>query len=190
MKNKIFKFSLVSCLVVFMMAGIGIAADIPTTFPKLHQPVLLTSLGQAADVHTMSVLAKRAKVPVKYITLATSDEVANVKTVIVNVGVSLKGFGSAGVNLETEITRGNAIFKAAKEKGIPVILTHIGGEERRDSMSNRLLDVAAPQADAYIVYERGNKDSYFNSVAGDKPMIIIPKTMKIINVLKSLKPEA
>jgi hypothetical protein len=180
-------FCLFFCLVSAGMTGASMAADIPADFPKLQQPVLLTSLGQAPDVHTMSVLAKRAKVAVNYKALATPEDAANAKTIMVNVGVSLKGFGSAGVNLDTEIARINAIFKVAKEKNIPVILTHIGGEERRDNMSNVLLEVAVPQVDAFIVYARGNKDGYFTKAAGDKPIISVPKTMKIIDVLKNLK---
>ncbi len=178
------------CLFVGLLAlgvtGAAMAEDIPAAFPKLQQPVLLTSLGQAADVHTMSVLAKRAKLPVDYKTFATPEDAAKAKTIIVNVGVSLKGFGSAGVNLDTETARAKAIFQAAKENGIPVILTHIGGEERRDNMSNLLLEAAMPLADAYIVYDGGNKDGYFTKAAGDKPIIFIDKTMKMINVLTSL----
>ena len=174
------------CLLACGMGGGSLAADIPDNFPKLQQPVLLTSLGQAADVHTMSVLAKRAKVPVDYKSLATAEDVAKAATVILNVGVSLKGFGSAGVNLDTETARAKAIFKVAKEKGIPVILSHIGGEERRDDMSNLLLDVAVPQADAYIVYTKGNKDAYFTNGVGGKPIIVIDKVMEMVAVLGAL----
>lgn len=177
---------LVGCFLVSVVNSVSMAADIPATFPKLQQPILLTSSGQAADVHTMSVLLKRAKVSVDYKTLATPADAANAKTIIINVGVSLKGFGSAGVNLDTETARTKEIFKVANEKGIPVILTHIGGEERRDNMSNLLLDVAMPLADAYIVYERGNKDGYFTRAADDKPIIFIPKTIKMIDVLKKM----
>jgi len=106
------------------------------------------------------------------------------------VGVSLKGFGSAGVNLDTETVRAKAIFKTAKEHGIPVILTHIGGEERRDDMSNLLLKVAMPLADAYIVYDGGNKDGYFTKAAGDKPIILLDKTMEMIEVLSKLSPDS
>ena len=174
------------CFLAYGVSGPSEAADIPSDFPRLQPPVLLTSLGQAADVHTMSVLAKRAKVPVDYKTFATAEDAAKAKTILLTVGVSLKGFGSAGVNLDTETARANALFKAAKENGVPVILIHIGGQERRDSMSNLLLEVAAPKADAFIVYTRGNKDDYFTKAAGDKPIIIIPKTMKMISVLKQL----
>lgn len=174
------------CLIALSVAGASLAADIPAEFPRLQQPVLLTSLGQAADVHTLSVLAKRAKLPVVYKTFATAEDAAAAKTILLNVGVSLKGFGAAGVNLDTETARANALFKIAKEKGIPVILTHIGGEERRDNMSNLLLEVAVPQADACIVYDRGNKDGYFSKAFAEKPLVVISKTMEMIEVLQGL----
>ncbi len=168
-----------ACAAMMAAAGLAQAADIP----KIQSPILLTSLGQAADVHTMKVLAKRAKVPMDYKTFATGAEAANYKTIFVCVGVSLKGFGSAGVNLDTETARANEIFAAAKKNGAYVILVHIGGSERRDQMSNKMLDVAMPHADAYIVYDQANADQYFNKAAGDKPLVLLPKTMKIIQTL-------
>lgn len=172
-----------------LIAGIlmcGVALVQAATMPKLEQPILLTSLGQAADVHTMSVLAKRAKMPLDYKTFATGEEAANYKTVFVVVGVSLKGFGSAGVNLETETARANAIFENAKKAGAYVVVVHIGGSERRDQMSNKLLDVAVPHADAFIVYEQGNADGYFTKAAGDKPIVLLPKTTQLIKTLSEL----
>ena len=159
------------------------AADIPA---PLGQPILLTSLGQAADVNTFNVLAKRAAVPMEYKTMALGADVAGKKTVIICVGVSLKGFGASGINLETETARANEIVAAAKAEGAYVIVAHIGGEERRDNMSNRMLGVAMPLADAYIVYAQGNADEYFTKAAGDKPLVILAKTMDLVDVLKKL----
>ncbi len=164
------------------LAAPALAAEIA----PIKTPVLLTSLGQAADVNTMNILAKRAKLPVTYKPLATAADLADVKTMLLNVGVSLKGFGSAGVNLETETVRAKELFKAAKDKGVYIILTHIGGEERRDHMSNLMLEVAAPQADAFIVFEEGNRDGYFAKAAGAKPLVLLPKNMEMVKVLSDL----
>ena len=76
---------------------------------------------------------------------------------------------------------------AAKANGTYVILVHIGGSERRDQMSNKMLEVAMPHADAYIVYEQANADGYFTKAAGNKPIILLPKTMKMIKTLGELK---
>jgi hypothetical protein len=166
----------------FGLAAQSGAADIP----PLAQPILLTSLGQAADVNTFNVLAKRAAIPMEYKTMATGADVQGKKTVILCVGVSLKGFGAAGINLETETSRANDIVAAAKAAGAYVILAHIGGEERRDNMSNRMLGVAMPLADAYIVYAQGNADGYFTKEAGSKPLVLLDKTMDLVEVLKKL----
>ncbi len=169
---------------VMFCAGIAQAAG---NIPQIKAPVLLTSLGQAADAHTMSVLAKRAKLALDFKTFANGADVSNYKTMFVCVGVSLKGFGSAGVNLDTETARANDIFKSAKASGTYTILVHIGGSERRDQMSNKMLEVAMPHADAYIVYDQANADGYFTKAAGNKPLVLLPKTMKMINLLKELQ---
>ena len=164
-------------------AGAG-AADIQ----KLTGPVLYTSLGQSPDAKTFSVLAGRAKMEGEFIPLATAADVGAHKTVFVTVGTSLKGFGSAGVNLDTETGRCEEIVKAAKEGGVYLVLVHIGGEGRRDSITNLLLDKLAPSADAFIVYENGNADGYFTKAAGDRPLILAPKTLEVVKALEGLIP--
>jgi hypothetical protein len=174
---------LVIVLALLLAFGVaGYAADIP----KLKMPLLITSLGQAPDANTVATLAKRSKVPAKFITLAKAADVAKFKTMIVTVGTSLKGFGAAGVNLDTETARARELAKAAKNKGVYVILAHIGGEGRRDSMTNLLLNEFAPQADAFIVYQEGNKDGFFTEAAGKKPLVLLPKAIEMGNMLKQL----
>lgn len=114
-------FATIATTALMFCIGIAQAAGIP----QLKTPILLTSLGQAADAHTMSVLAKRAKVPMDFKTFANGTDVSKYKTMFVCVGVSLKGFGSAGVNLDTETARANDIFKSAKASG-----TYTRSEER------------------------------------------------------------
>ena len=179
-------------LIIVVLAVLGLiilpapakAADLP----KLAGPVLFTSLGQSPDAKTFSVLAGRAKMEGEFIPLATAADVGAHKTVLVTVGTSLKGFGSAGVNLDTETGRCGEIVKAAKEGGVYLILVHIGGEGRRDSMTNLLLDQLAPSADAFIVYENGNGDGYFTKAAGDRPLVLVPKTLEVVKVLEAVKP--
>jgi hypothetical protein len=171
-------------LVTLGLAAGASAADIP----KVTGPVLYTSLGQSPDAKTFSVLAGRAKLEGEFVPLAMAKDVEASKTVFIVVGTSLKGFGSAGVNLETEEARCDEIVKAAKDKGVYLILAHIGGEGRRDSMTNLLLDKLSPSVDAFIVYEKGNGDGYFNKAAGDRPLVLVPKAADVAKVLEGLKP--
>lgn len=176
-------------LCVFALASLSVAAVHAADIPKVKEPVLFTSLGQSPDAKTLSVLAGRAKLKGEYKPLATAADVAAAKTVFVTVGTSLKGFGSAGVNLDTEKARCGELVKAARENGAYLILVHIGGEGRRDSMTNLLLEEFAPSADAFIVYEAGNSDSFFNNAAGDKPLVLVPKALEVAKVLTSIAPE-
>lgn len=173
----------VTCLLGLVTPILAVAADIP----KVQEPVLYTALGQSPDAKTVSVLGTRAKLTGEFKPLATADDVSAVKTVFITVGTSLKGFGAAGVNLQSEIARSDAMVKAAKAKGVNLILVHIGGEGRRDAMTNKLLDELAPHANAFIVYEKGNGDGYFTKAAGSKPLVLTPKTADVSKVLGSLK---
>lgn len=178
-------YTLLAMLMLVCLPLTAMTAEIP----QLKAPVLLTSLGQSPDANTLSVLASRANLDADFETLANEQDVVAYKTVLITVGTSLKGFGSAGVNLDTEVARCGKLVKAAKENGVYIILVHIGGEGRRDNMTNLLLDELAPNADAFLVYDSGNKDEYFNKVAGSKPLVLVPRTIEVINVLKSIRPE-
>lgn len=156
--------------------------------PQLQGPVLYTSLGQSPDGKTLSVLGVRGNVEGEFIPLATAADVAGVKTVFITVGVSLKGFGAAGINLDTESKRIEEIIKVAKDNGIYVILAHIGGDGRRDNMTNLLLEKLGPDADAFLVYAPGNNDGWFTNMAGDKPLVLLEKTMDAASVLDAIKP--
>ncbi|MDR2301060.1 MAG: DUF6305 family protein [Deltaproteobacteria bacterium] len=183
--------SRLSFLVVFGLSLLGLvfsgaapAAELPT----FAEPVLFTSLGQSPDAKTFSVLAGRAKLKGEFLTLAKGSDIEAAKTVFVTVGTSLKGFGSAGVNLESETARCEEIVKAAKAKGVYLVLVHIGGEGRRDSMTNLLLEKLAPSADAFIVYENGNGDGYFTLAAGEKPLALLAKTLDVVKLLEAKLP--
>jgi len=178
---KYFKtLALVALLFVFAAQPV-LAADIPA-FAK---PVAITSLGQSPDAKMTSALAKRAKVDAFFKPLASAAELKGHKTILVSVGVSLKGFGSAGVNVDTEKKRCDEIVAQAKSSGAYLILVHIGGSGRRDGMTNTLVEYFAPHADAFIVYEQGNEDGFFNKIAKGKPLVLLPKTADLTDVLQS-----
>lgn len=179
---RLFRSALCAAALVCCMGAAAHAADIP----PVQQPVLFTSLGQSPDAKTLSVLATRAKMAGDFKPLATAADVAAAKTVFVTVGTSLKGFGSAGVNLDTEKARCAEIVKTARENGAYLVLVHIGGEGRRDGMTDSLLAEFAPSADAFIVYDAGNGDGFFTRAAGDKPLVLVPKAMEVAKVLSGL----
>ena len=179
--------SLILCISAMLVAGsvwtVG-ASDIP----KAQLPAAITSLGQSPDAYTLNVLAKRAKLKIDYNSLLPVKDVPHYKTLFMTVGASLKGFGSAGVNLDTEIKRGQEIIKTANENDVFLVIAHTGGEGRREQMSDKLLDKVAGKADYLIVLEDGNKDGYFTDVASENkiPLKLIGNIFEVQTVLKEM----
>lgn len=91
-----------------------------------------------------------------------ASEVEEGAVVLMAIGASKKGLGAAGTDLNAEKERANAF--AAKE-GITLIVFHLGGEGRRGETSDPIIDIIAPKANLLLVYEEGNKDGKFNTIA-------------------------
>ena len=175
-----------SFAIVLLLVSGAFAIEV-ADLPKLEAPILVTSLGQAPDGNTLTVLAKRNGVPLAYETLAAPERIKEFKTVIISYGVSLKGFGAAGVNLDTELARAEEIKKVAKDNGIKLIGVHIGGQ-RRDQMSNKIIEAYADMCDVLIVYKDGNQDGIFTDIAtkNNIPFLQLEKLNMINDALKQM----
>lgn len=128
-------------------------------------PVLITSIGQSPDAFTLNVLAARAKIDFQYENMADPSKLAGHKSLLLAVGASQKGFGAAGITLDSEQKRAAALLDEADEMGIPVIVAHIGGSDRRDPVTMKLLEGILPRTNFLIVYRGGNEDGFFTSEA-------------------------
>ena len=131
-------------------------------------PVLLTSIGQSADVSMLDALMKKVGAEYTYNATATAEEVAGYPTVILCSGASSKGLGAAGISQDDELARAQAIVDACEANDITVIVAHLGGTARRGSLSDMFNDLALPCADYILMVEDGNKkDSKFTDAAAD-----------------------
>ena len=70
--------------------------------------------------------------------------------------------------------------------GFTLSKTKMVSEQGVSGMTNTLLEYFAPHADAFIVFAEGNKDEFFTKAAGDKPLILLPKTMDIVKTLTAV----
>ena len=139
------------------------------TFTKdqVTTPVLITSIGQSADVSMLDALMKKIGADYSFNATASAEEVAGYKTVILVSGASSKGLGSAGISQEDEIARAEAIVQTAKDNGITVIVAHLGGSARRGTLSDQFNDLALSCASYVMVVEEGNDDGKFTDAATD-----------------------
>ncbi len=153
---------------------------------KFEKPILLTSVGQSADVQMARALLKKGKIEIEFNKNIKAEELKNQKTLILAIGGSSKGLGAAGIKAEDEIVRVEKLIKAAKAKEMKLIGMHIGGAARRGELSDKFENVAAPHVDYLIVVAEGNKDGAFSKIAS-KNKIDIVEVKKVAEALEPLK---
>lgn len=147
---------------------------------KAESPVLVTSSGQSLDGFTTKTLLTRAGIANDYKALATGADLEKVKTLIIAFGASVKGFGAAGITIDTEIARTTNLLAVARAKKIRIIGMHLGGAERRTGMSKEIVEIVAPACDWLIVWEDGNGDGYFSKLSTEKkiPLNLLKQPME------------
>jgi len=172
-------------LLLVLSAGLIFASQTSVNF---SEPVLITSAGQSAGATMMKVLSMRAKLDFIFEKLATADMLENFKSLVIVVGASSKGLGSAGIDVDQEIERVTLLVEKARELGIPVIIAHIEGTSRRGPTSDRLLDLLLPYADLVIVTKSGNQDGKFTDFCQkeNKPLVTVNTTSEVQGVLEDL----
>jgi len=167
-----------------VLAGHAAAQDRPKPSP----PVLVTSLGQSLDAFQVQLAVKRAGIKFKYDPHAEVDQLDGAKTLFLAVGASLKGFGDAGITIKDELARAGHLLDAAKGRGIAIVVLHMGGEERRDALSNQLIELAAPRAHRLIIREDSDADGLFAKIAADNkiPLAVIDNVTSLKQPLQEL----
>jgi hypothetical protein len=88
------------------------------------------------------------------------------------IGGSSKGLGAAGINKEAEMARAKGVFDAAKNKGIRILVMHVGGEGRRGDLSDFFVNGAVPYGEKIIVVKSGNADGLFDKLKNAEASLI------------------
>lgn len=180
---------------LIVMLGLGLASgvclggqakpeglEMPDKLPKLQGPVVVTTCGQSPGAMMVRMLCKQIGLPCDQNDMLTASDLESAskskdkayKTLIITMGTSLKGMGAAGVEVDEEVARINALIATARKLGIFVIGAQIEGSSRRtdeyDEKSNRAV---SPQSDLLIVRKEVDQDQYFTNVAKQKNIPII-----------------
>ncbi len=157
------------------------------TEPIAEQPVLLTSVGQSADVEMVKSMIDKNGTEYVMNNLATPDDIGDAKTLILAIGGSSKGLGAAGIDADQEIDRVNKLVNAADEKGMTIIAIHIGGEARRGELSDKFIGPSFEKADYAIVVKGGNTDGLMTNLATEKgiPIDVIDSMTDAVTYLKA-----
>lgn len=131
-----------------------------------QHPMLITSAGQSADDMILRVMLGRLfGEEVDRNPMAKPEDLEGKNSLALVVGVSNKGLGSAGINLDQEIARLQTLLEAAKENDTYVFLVHIGGPSRRGAGSDQVAELVSAYAHHIVVTAESNQDNYFTELA-------------------------
>ncbi|NLY55639.1 MAG: hypothetical protein GX058_03915 [Firmicutes bacterium] len=171
-------------LLVVLITGQAMAAEVV----KCEQPVAMTAPGQAPDFAFAKILLERAGISLKTDPLMRPDELTNFKTLILIIGGSGKGLGAAGIDIEDEIARAQALLDKARSLNMTVVGMHLGGEARRGDNSARFIDLITPQVDFLVVRSDGNMDGIFTRISSENniPLVLIEKTAELSDVIAQM----
>jgi hypothetical protein len=135
--------------------------------------IALTSVGQSPDAMMVRVILKNMKIQNDYNNLMKVEDLKDQKVLIAVVGGSSKGLGAAGINKEEEKERAIKLIEAAKQKGMKILVMHVGGAGRRGQLSDMFIEAVVPYADAVIVVKGGNDDGLFTKLlkSDDVPIL-------------------
>lgn len=155
---------------------------------EVAEPIVITPAGQSADGTLVRVALQRAGHTAEVVDLLQPEGLEGVGTLVLALGGSQKGLGAAGIDIDAEVARTNALLDAAEERGIPVIGVHVGGEARRGPLSEPFITAASPRVDALLVTEAGNADGYFTTVAeeNDIPLELLANVLAVGDALTAL----
>ncbi len=162
MKSQFLKIALICTLIVIIFSPF-IDAENTKYYPA--QPVAITCPGQNPDGLMVKVVLEKEEIDFFYHPFLKSDDLSNYPTIFISVGHSCKGVGAAGIDFETELQRCKDLIETARAKNKFIILTHFGGENRREERSDKLLNITAPYADYMIISKSSNFDNYFSEIA-------------------------
>ncbi|HHY46780.1 MAG TPA: hypothetical protein GX506_05700 [Firmicutes bacterium] len=192
---------LVSILFIGNMAGtaatVPSTVELPDKLPKAEPPVVVTTLGQSPGALMVRMLCNSVKLKCDEKDLLTAEELLAAskkkdtayKTLIITMGTSLKGMGAAGIDIESEVKRVQAVIDTARKLGILIIGAQIEGPSRRvDEYDEKSIRTVTPQSDLLIIRKDINKDGYFSNTAKEKhiPIVFITQAMDLTHVLKVL----
>jgi hypothetical protein len=177
MKFKVIASWVAAAVMVATSAVLGSPAG-PQGAAPFEPPLLITSAGQNAEVQIAAVLAKRAGLDYTLSKLAGPKDLAGMKTLALVLGTSLKGLGAAGLDIDKENARVEALVAEAAKSRTPILCLHLGGEGRRGEQTDDLMARLLPLARLVIAVKSGNADGFFTKIcrAHGIPLVEVDKT--------------
>lgn len=178
-------------ILAVLFFGLRAASVLPAQTPPagFEQPLLVTSAGQSSgDAQIALQLAKKASLTATLSKAGTSKDLESQKTLVLVLGASMKGLGSAGFDTNKEKERIRELVAEAERKAIPILAMHLGGAQRRGELTDEIINEFLPAAKMAIILRSGNQDGLFTKICKsmDIPLIEVDKSLDAVEPLKKI----
>jgi len=192
-----------AAVILALVTAVPLTAAAQDETPTAELPVLIASCGQSPGPSYFNVFLRRLGYDYTFNTLATAqdlragygEEGVPYQSLIIVTGASLKGMGAAGISIDEELARTEALIEAAEELGVTIIGAHIEGMERRaqnaapgDNSDELSIDTVCPRSDFMIVLKEGDEDERFSIISEDNgiPLILYEMRTELNRVLQNV----
>lgn len=173
MKKKITAAILLVALFILLIAN-GTSfikkKDATISLPSLPMPIakeyaLITSAGQNTDAYIINDIANKLMIHNFFMPQAKKEDLDSVNTIVFVVGYSNLGEKLHGMSYEDEKKRIVNLVSKANENKLIVITVFLGGKQQRNSRTEELLSIIAPESDYLIGTKAANEDGFLTDLA-------------------------
>lgn len=133
--------------------------EYPVT-PFSSELLLITSAGQSTDAYIFHDMANDLHLNNHFMPEADTYDLSEYSALVIVVGYSGVGMMLNDVTYEEEVKRLQKLIHHGKAELMPVIITYLGGDERRNEWTDKLLMSVTKRAD-YIIMTTQEGDSTF-----------------------------
>ncbi|ADG81663.1 DUF6305 family protein [Thermincola potens] len=143
--------------------------------PIAREKALVTPAGQGPEGLIAGKICDVLNISNDFMYWAEPGDLEGHNTLILALGFSKQGLYSMHKTEEEEMERVKTLVMAANKKDIPVILLHLGGQDRRGAANDSLARMIAPYLDYIIVTQDGEGDKFFTGLATkyQKPITVV-----------------
>jgi hypothetical protein len=158
--------------VALAIASLGLSthasAQVIQEVKKYPSPFLIAAAGQSPDAIMVKIVSERNKLEFKYKPMADAVDLEGNKTLLLVMGVSMKGLGAAGIKLDEEMARVDRTIAQSRKMGIPVIglfAGGAGGRGGRDNYTDEVLRRVVPKVDYLVIVKSGDSDGFIKGLS-------------------------
>ncbi|MBF4691955.1 DUF6305 family protein [Fusibacter ferrireducens] len=133
--------------------------------PFSNNMLLITSAGQSTDTYILQDLANELRFNNLFMPEASSNDLAEISSIVIVVGYSEIGLKLHDKNIDDEYERVKTLIDEGFGQKLPIVVVYIGGKARRNAETDALLTLTCESANYIITTNSGNDDLFLTELA-------------------------